>query len=79
MNPIEFDQRVRPFLASRDKRRLETSTPLIANPRPCDYCDRVVDQQVIHIFLKWTLNQPHKYKKCANCHEILEKKLIENK
>jgi hypothetical protein len=79
MNPIEFDQRVRPFLAPKAPTHKETSTPLLPNPRPCEHCDRVVDQQVIHTFLKWTLNQPHRYKKCANCHEIIEKKLLGNK
>lgn len=79
MDPTEFDQRIRPLLGQKNNKTAETSTPLKPNPQPCEHCSRIVDKQVTHIFLKWTGNQPHKYTKCANCHEILEKKLIKTK
>jgi hypothetical protein len=79
MNPIEFQERVVPLLATKTPTHKETSTPLKPRPRPCDYCSRVVDQQVIQIFQKFLINDVWKYRKCANCHEILEKKLIPTK
>lgn len=79
MDPKEYQLRIIPLIDSKKNPKVETAVFLKPNPRPCDYCDQMVDRQVTHIFRKYLANEAYTYKKCANCHIFIEKKLVANK